>query len=287
MAKKKKTASDNPSKQQKRQAEERARAKEREEQEKRAENARKSRQMGNVFLYAILSLVAVFCLYTLIRTLFFSADSVTELRSNLLFISLVAIPYLIGTVAVVTRKLNKKRRADYSDRGRRLSGLFFVLIMMIACVMFGFQMLRGRTEAAKDPAYTRTLEALESSGMTVSKPEEVYGFNSLLEHSLETDLTCGQTKVLLNYHTEATSWVAKRFYAQTARDYADCPMRETQEGLSHPVFVWGPVEADGSARAAVVALVGSQIRVLELTGPAEELEILIPALIQSTADMLA
>ena len=278
MAKKKKNgAAGGVSKQQKRQAEERASTKEREEMEKRAENARKSRQMGNVFLYAILSLVAVFCLYTLIRTLFFPAASVSELRSNFLFISLVAIPYLIATVAVVTRKLTKKRRAGYTDQGRRRSGLIFALILVFAAFTFGYQMLQGRKDAAGEPIYTRTVEALEGSGMTVSKPEEVYGFESLLEYSLETELTCGQTKVLLNDHRAYTGGLANRFESQVRQDYAAFAALESPEWPKE-VTVWPPVTGSEDPRAAIAYRKDSRIIILELKGPESEIDALLPVL---------
>ena len=85
--------------------------------EKRRENAQKNRRMGNAFLYAVLSLVGVFCLYTLFRLLFFRTASVSELRDDLLFVSLVSVPYLLAAAAVLIRVLNRKRRESWSDRG--------------------------------------------------------------------------------------------------------------------------------------------------------------------------
>ena len=58
-----------------------------------------------------------------------------------------------------------------------------------------------------------------------------------------------------------------------ARDYADYPLTRT-DGAS----LWGPKETAGSARAALCLREGNGVTIWELTGPAEELERLIPLL---------
>ncbi len=246
---------------------------EQEEQQRRAENAQKSARMGSAFLYGFLALITVFFLYLLIRTLFFPSASVTELRSNLLFLSLAGIPYLVAAAAVVIRRLNRKRRIEYSDRGRRLATALYLIVLLGCFAVFGIQMGSGRQDGADSPVYTAVREALGQSGLTVTEPEEVPAFRSMLEYSLETELGCGQSKLLLNYHSAGTGMIPARFLVQAAHDYRDCPLTE-EDGLR----IWGPKETDGSARAALALRQGRQVWVLELQGPRAELEQLIPLL---------
>ena len=240
--------------------------------EKRSENRLKSRRLGNAFLYAVLAFVGLFCVYTLVRLLF-RTGSVSELRDDLLFVSLVSIPYLLGMGAVLIRVLNRKRRENWSERARRMSGFIFVLVLMAAFFLFGWQFLRSKTDAAALPAYTRTVETLRQSGLPVTEPEEPYGVNTLLEYSLQTDLRCGSTSLRLNYHADSFGRIARRFLDQTAQDYADCPVSE--RGAAR---IWGPAGTNGTARAAVVLLSGSEVRVFELSGPEDELALLLPLL---------
>lgn len=276
MAKKKKSRQTNSAyavnKQQKRQAE----AKAAEEQAKRAENARKSRQMGNVFLYAFLALIAVFCLYTLIRTLFFSSASIPELRTNFLFVSLVAIPYLIGTAAVLIRRLNKKRRADYSERSRKLSGLAFFLVLLAAFALFGYQMLAGRSDASARAPYPQTLAALEGTGLEVTQPEEILGFRSLLEYSQQAELGCGKSSLRLNYH-EGSGFIAGKFVEQARLDYAVLAAQEkTAEGAS--MLRWDPAAGSEKPQAALCLRRNDTVLICELAGPEEELKAILDAL---------
>ena len=244
--------------------------------EKRRNNREKSRNLGNAFLFAVLALIGLFSLYTLIRLLFFRASSVSELRDDLLFVSLVSIPYLLGMGAVLVRRLNRKRREGWSDRGRRLSGFVFALVLLAAFVLFGWQFLKGRTDASARPAYTQTVAALERSGLSVTLPEEPYGVNTLLEYSLQTDLRCGETAVRLNCHADSLGWTAKGFRKQLARDYASCT--RTERGGAE---LWGPEETNGTARAAVAIRSEREIRIVELSGPLSELETLLPLLAAS------
>ena len=63
------------------------------QQEARMEKREKSRRMSTAFLLGVLGLIGLFCLYTLLRTLLIRrAASLEDLRANLLFVSVVAIP---------------------------------------------------------------------------------------------------------------------------------------------------------------------------------------------------
>ena len=254
-----------------------ARDKAAEEQAKldqRIENREKSRRMSTAFLYGVLALITVFCLYTLLRTLLTShAASLEKLRGNLLFVSLAAIPMLLFCGAILIHRLLKKRRERFSDRGRRLSNLLFVLALLAAFVLFGVQLRGSQSDGSAHPAYTRTLSALERSGLELTAPTSVDRVRTLLEDSVQADLRCGQTTVRLNYHTDSLGWIAGRFQIQAARDYADYPLTETG-GAS----LWGPKEAPGSARAALCLREGNAVTIWELTGPAEEVNSILDAL---------
>ena len=63
------------------------------------------------------------------------------------------------------------------------------------------------------------------------------------------------------------------FQAQVALDYADYPLTEAVAAK-----VWRPVEADGTARAAVAFQSNEGVRIVELSGPKAELEVLLPLL---------
>lgn len=254
------------------QAQERA-AQEQTVQDRRARNTEKNRHMSSAFLFAVLSLIGLFCLYTLLHTLFFPASSVSELRDQFLFVSLVAIPYLLAAVAVVVHRLLKTRRESWSARGRRLSSLLYLAVLVTAFVLFGWQFLQGKRDASAISAYTQTVSALEQSGQTVTGPEQVEGMQTLLEYAFQADMTCGSTEVRLHSHTDRSGWVTARFQAQASRDYADFPHTQTEQAT-----VWGPVETEGAARAAVAYSVGDEIRVIELVGPLAELEELVPLL---------
>ena len=241
--------------------------------EKRRENAKKNRRMGNAFLYAVLSLVGVFCLYTLFRLLFFRTASVSELRDDLLFVSLVSVPYLLAAAAVLIRVLNRKRRESWSDRGKRLAALAFGLVLLAALLLFGWQLLEGKRPAADEPAYAGTVSALKAGSLPLTEPEAPFGVRSLLEYSLQADLRCGETSLRLNYHADGSGLIVKRFRQQLAQDYADCPLSHTEDAE-----LWGPAGSDGSARAALAFVRSDSIRILELSGPREELELLLSLL---------
>ena len=247
--------------------------KERQAQERRAEAARKNARMGNFFLYAVLSVVTVFCLYLLIRTLFFPASSLAELRSNLLFLSVAGLPFLLAAAAVILHKANRKNRSGYSARGQRAANLLYGAALLAALCLFGFQLLSGRTDGRSSAAYTATLEALERSGLPVTEPEQAPAFRALLEYSMQSELVCGDTLLVLSEHRDRSGWAAKRFDAQANLDYASFAFAE-DNGLR----IWGPMEQDGVARAALMEHQGGDIRIWELYGPAEELKLLLPLL---------
>jgi flagellar basal body-associated protein FliL len=275
--KKKKTASGNPGKQQRREADARAKAQEEKKEQERAENARKSAQLGSIFLYAILCIIAVFCVYTLIRTLLSSASSVSELRDNWLFVSLVTIPYLILTAALVIRKLRKKRREEADKRSRRLALFIFLLIVVASAGMFFVQLYRGRTDASRNAVYAGTIAALQQDGRTVTEPEEVYAFRSLLEYSLETELTCGETAVALNYHA-GSGLIAGQFVEQVRQDYAAFSVQEETRYEGKTVLRVTPVSGSEKPKAALCVREGSSVTVWELTGPESELLAILEAL---------
>ena len=254
-----------------------ARAKAAEEQaqlDKRIESREKSRRMSSAFLYGVLALIAVFCLYTLLQTLLTThAASLEKLRGDILFVSLAGIPLLLFCGAVLIHRLMKKRRDQRSDRGRRVSNLLFVLILLAAFVLFGVQLRGSQSEGSAHPAYTQTLSALERSGLEVTVPSSVDRIRTLLEDSVQADLRCGQTAVRLNYHTDSLGWIAGRFQSQAAWDYEGYPLTETG-GAS----LWGPKASGSSARAALCLREGNGVTIWELTGPEAELEALLPLL---------
>ena len=247
-----------------------AQARAREEQ--RREDREKSRRMGSVFLASFLALIALFCLYTLIHTLFFPAASLSELRSDLLFVSLVALPYLIAAGAVLIHRLNQKRRSAYSERGRRLSGALYLLVLLGCFALFGVQLLTGPRDASQAGVCTQTVQALEESGLPVTKPETIPAFRSLLEWSLETELDCGRSLVLLHAHTEGSGLIPAAFLKQAERDYGE--YRDAGSGCR----IWEPRDTGGTFRAAVALSGTGSVTVWELQGPREELERLIGVL---------
>lgn len=248
-------------------------AQEQSAQEKRRENAQKSRRMGSAYLLVAVSIISLFCLYTLIRTLIPPAGSLSELRDDLLFVSLVALPCLLAAAALLLHRLNAKRREAYSDRSKRFAAALFLVTLLAAFALFGFQMLHSRQDASQLPAYVQTVEALEQSGLRVTAPEQVDGTRTLLEYSLQADWTCGSTTVRLHFHADSAGWITNRFQKQAELDYADYPM--TEAGAAR---VFGPVVTDGAARAAVVLESEDGIRIIELNGPNTELEALLPLL---------
>ncbi|MBR7010468.1 MAG: hypothetical protein IKI02_06120 [Oscillospiraceae bacterium] len=247
------------------------------QQEERLARREKSRRMSSAFLLGVLGLIGLFCLYTLLRTLLIRrAASLEDLRADLLFVSVAALPFLLGLGAALVHRLLRKRREQYSDRGRRLSNLLFLLALLAAFVLFGVQLRSARADASAHPAYTAVKAALEQSGQTVTAPESVDLSRTLLENSLRADLLCGKTVVRLNDHAERFPGVAARFLDQAAADYEGFPRTEDPAaGLT----VWGPAESGESARAAVALRAGAEIRIVELFGPRAELEALLPLLI--------
>ena len=260
-----------------------ARAQAAEEQaqlEKRMTNREKSFRMGAAFLYGVMAVMVLFCLYTLLRTLFVRrAASLEALRGNLLFISLAAIPILLGLGAVLLRRLFKSRREKYSDRGRRLSNLFFFLVLIGAFVLFGIQLRGAQADASTHPAYTGTLTALEQSGLELRTSESPDLVQTLLEDSIQADLICGGTVVRVSYHAGHVPGIAARFMDQAAWDYEECPLTEIGAGK-----VWSPTGTEKAARAAVALQTENRIRIVELFGPVDELETLIPLLTSSDAN---
>ncbi|MBR6377527.1 MAG: hypothetical protein IKS05_07170 [Oscillospiraceae bacterium] len=257
------------SRQQQRQAEEKALAR---EAEKAAENARKTGKLSRAYLYTLLALVAVFSLYVTVRTLLFPAASLAELRDNYLFLSLVAIPYLLLTAAVVIRRLRAKKRAQASDKLRQGELGLFLVVLLSCLLLFTTQIFTGRRDASGIAPYQNTVKALREAGVSVQEPEEVPGFQSLLEYSLMSTLECDSTALTLHYHSDSLGF-ARRFFKQAALDYKDLPVTEQGE-----IRIWGPAEAEGSATAALAVCREGQSLVLELKGPMAELEKLIPIL---------
>lgn len=245
--------------------------------EKRIKNREKNSRMGTTFLYGVIALMVLFCLYTLLRTLFIRrVSSLETLRGNLLFVSLAAIPLLLGLGAVLLRRLLRSRREKYSERGKRVSNLLFILVLIAAFALFGIQLRGARADASALPAYADTLAALEQSGQTVTAPDSPDVVKTLLEDSLKVDLICGKTIVRVNYHAGRFPGIANRFQDQAAWDYEDCSATETGNGT-----IWGPAGTDEAARGAAVLRTGNEIRIVELLGPMSELETLLPLL---TAD---
>lgn len=242
--------------------------------EKRVENREKSLRMGTAFLYGVVSLLVLFCLYTLLRMLLIRREASLEtLRGNLLFASLAAIPIVLGLGAVLVHRLLKGRREKYSDRGRRLSNLLFFLVLLAAFALFGIQLRGARSDASAHPAYAETLAALEQSGQSVTASAAPDLVKTLLEDSLAADLSCGKTAVRVNYHAGRFPGIAARFLDQTAWDYEECPQTEAGAWT-----VWNPAGSEEASRAAAAFRTGNEIRILELHGPKAELEALLALL---------
>ena len=272
MAKNKNTAAPKRTKQQARQAE----AQREEQRRKDAENAQKTARLSNAFLYTIMTVVGIFCLYVVIHTLLFRAKSISTLRSDLLFVSLVAIPYLILAVAFLIRKLRAKKRAEASKKVRLFGTLLYVAVMAGAVLLCTSQLFTGRVDASGVAAYTDTVAAAEGTGLSVRQPEEVFGFKALLEYSLEAELTVGETRLKLNYHTGGLA--ADLFKAQVWEDYSAFSATQTEGSLGAGVTIWDPVAGSEKPQAALCIRKGSKILIYELTGPEDELALLIPAL---------
>ena len=252
-------------------------ADERAQREKSVRNREKSRRMGSAFLLGVSGLIGLFCLYTLLRTLLVRrAASVEELHNDLLFVSIVSIPFLLGSGAVLVHRLLKKQREGWSDRIRRLSSLFFVLALVVAFVLFGVQLRGGRTEASRLPAYENARSALAQSGLELTEPEDVSAVKALLDLSFRTELHCGKSTLRLTVHADSSGWIVKRFWDQAVWDYRDFPIAERGAAV-----LWGPVEENGSTRAALAVRQGNEVRIYELSGPAEELNELLPLLAAS------
>ena len=272
MAKNKNTAAPKRTKQQARQAE----AQREEQRRKDAENAQKTARLSNAFLYTIMTVVGIFCLYVVIHTLLFRAKSISTLRSDLLFVSLVAIPYLILAVAFLIRKLRAKKRAEASKKVRLFGTLLYVAVMAGAVLLCTSQLFTGRVDASGVAAYTDTVAAAEGTGLSVRQPEEVFGFKALLEYSLEAELTVGETRLKLNYHTGGLA--ADLFKAQVWEDYSAFSATQTEGSLGAGVTICDPVAGSEKPQAALCIRKGSKILIYELTGPEDELPLLIPAL---------
>ena len=243
--------------------------------EKRQANREKSRRMSTAFLLGVLTLIAAYCLYALVRTLFFRrASSLEDLRASLLFVSTAAIPCLLGFGAYLIHRLLKKRREGGSDRAKRLGSFLLILVCAAAFILFGVQLRGGRRDASAQPPYADTAAALKRSGLAVREPESVESVRTLLEEAICTELRCGETTLRLNYHADGSGRIPRRFLDQAARDYARFPQTEPAAGVT----LWGPAESDGTARAALAELRDGKILILELSGPKAELEALIPLL---------
>ena len=272
MAKKQQASPQKLTAKQKKQAEAQAQA----EQEKRQENARKNAQLGNAFLFTFMAIVAIFCAYKLIQTLFFRSATVSDLRDDLLFLSLISIPYLILCAAFLVRKLRRKQRAEASAKVRLASGLIYFLVLVGAVALCLVQLFSGRVDASGTEDYQRLVAASQEAGLPVTQPQEVAAFKSLLEYSMETELVCGETKVLVNLHS-GSGLVASLFDAQVRQDYSAFSAEGREEGGA-AVTVWAPAAGSESPRAALCVRQGSRIVIVELAGPEAELNALLPAL---------
>ena len=256
------------------------------EDEKRAENARKSRRMGSVFLYAFLSVVGVFCLYTLISLLLFPASSVPALRSNYLFVSLVSVPYLIGAGAVILHIFAKKRLEQAAAGSRRAESLAFFVVLFSALLMFGMQFARGKTDLSSSRVCTAVGSALERSGSEVQELDEAYGYRTVLETmSLERRYLCGDTSLVMNCHTGGGSLI-ERFRKQARRDYSDFQELDwEQDGLEFSL--WPEDPEDPGTIAALCVKSDRTVLILELVGPGEQVKALLPLLQEAAAEALA
>jgi hypothetical protein len=255
------------------------------EDAKRAENARKSARMGNAFLFAFLALLALFCLYTLVASLFFPAKSVPELRDNLILLSMVSVPYLIIVLAWGIWRLTRSRRAKLDSRTRGWAGLLFGAVILGALLLFGVQFARGRTEASQLPAYRAVTAALAEDGQAPEPLEEVLGFRTLLEYSQQNVLDCNGAAVRLNYHVGR--FAAGRFRAQTARDYGALTAHsETRNGVE--LTWWSPAPGAESPKAALLASRGDAVLILEfLSGDEEHINALLTLAQAGAAEALA
>lgn len=272
MAKNKHTPPQKLNARQKKQAEAEAQARE----EKRRENSAKSARLGNAYLLTFLSILALYSLYMVVRAFLLPAKSVSTLRADLLFVSLLGIPYLIMAAAFLVRKLRRKQRQDASSRVRVASGLIYFLVLLLAAGLCAAQLFGGRVDASKTADYSRLTAVSEQTGLALTEPESVPAFKSLLEYSQETSLTYGQTTVLLNLHN-GSGFLADRFEAQARRDYAAFSAQEKRVGEA-AVTLWPPAAGSESPRSALCVRQGSRIVILELTGPEDQIAALLPAL---------
>lgn len=269
MAKNKKKSGLTPAQRQQAQAEAR-------ENQRRVENARKSRQMGMVFLYAVLSLVALFCLYLTLRTLFFPAASAEELEGNYLFVSILALPYLAGTAAVILRALQKRRAEARNQADSQRSGAVFLAVLLLCVLVLTGQLFGGRSDAGGQPLFRNVAEALEDSGLDFTPPEEVPGFRTLLLwDAAQARFACGGTQVLLDRCSTGFG-IPGRLAGQAALDLSALTPEPTDWGTR-----WASGPAGTSAKGGLCLRSGSTVVILELTGPLEELETLYPALEQA------
>lgn len=243
-------------------------------EEKRAENRRKNQQMGSLFLYVLLAVIGVVCLFSLVKTLLFPAQSLGELAGSYRFISVVAIPYLILAAAVIGRALLKKRMEDFSDSGKKAAGLLFAGMLAVGLILFGAQLLTGRTEPEQEPVYNTITQALRSEGCPVTPEEDAAGFRSLLEtDSMDVTLYGEEFALVLRYH-RGSSLTVRRFLDQTRRDYAKLEsVSESHGGKS--VTVWQYPE-DIDTGITVLEVHNQQaILILELIGnPRDSLRLL-------------
>ena len=249
------------------------------QQEARMEKREKSRRMSTAFLLGVLGLIGLFCLYTLLRTLLIRrAASLEDLRANLLFVSVVSIPYLLGFGAYLAHRLLKKQRESWSDRAKRLGSFLLVLAFAAAFLLFALQFRGSRSDASGQAPYANTLAALKQSGLELQEPERVDGLKTLLEQSVCTELRCGRSSLRLNWHSDSAGGIAGRFLDQAAWDYADYPLTETETAK-----LWGPAGTEEAARAALAGSRDGRVLILELAGPRAELETLLPLLTASLA----
>ena len=262
-----------------RKQEQRAEAK---EQARRAEAVRKNRQMSKLFLFVLFGMVGAVCLIYTVKTFFFPASELKAMRNDYLLTSVFAIPYLIATVAVVLRKLLKKRVERFSDAGKRGCTVLFVAACLGAALLFGAQAMTGRTEVEDHKACAALTEALNASGQAVTLPEQkAAGFVSALEKmSLITDrIGCGSSFVRLHYH-EGGMGIPGRFVTQTGKDYAFLQsVREEIGDVAVTRFI--PMDLGGLSFAALALQNADASVVYELSGPMDELKALLPLLEQA------
>lgn len=256
------------------------------EQARRTEAVRKNRQMSALFLFVLMGILAAICLFFTVKTFFFPADSLVAMRENYLLVSIFALPFLLAAAAILLRKLLKEKTQSFSDAGKRGCKVLFAAVCLGAALLFGVQMLTGRTSVVEHPVYKAFTGALDSSGASVSPIETTEGFRSALERmSLVTEeVRCGSCVVRFHYH-EGGLGIPGRFVEQAGRDHSDlAAASETLDGVR--VTRWTAKESAAFTTAALALDRDGASAVYELLGPEAEVQKLLDLLQDSTGKAL-